>query len=46
MNTGTAVLLIGFLIVLRFGLPLALMVGGGYLSNAWLKRQAQRERIV
>ena len=46
MNEGTAILWIIFLFVLRFGLPVTLFFGSGYLVNAWLEFQARRERTA
>ena len=46
MNEILAVFVVAFLIALRFGLPLALILGGGYLINNWVEHQVQPEKIV
>ncbi len=38
MNETTVILIIVLLFALRFGLPLVLMVGSGYVENRWLNR--------
>lgn len=46
MNETTAVFWVAFLFMLRFGLPLMIVLGGGYVWNYWLDSQARRGKAV